>query len=268
MSKERFQLDEARHLWDNAIEAIEKLRYVKEETLREIAKSRTRMPVIVFGQKGRIGKGITVADYTKNLELGSELPVKANLPKGGLRAYILEYIDRVSMLKAGDEPKQKTAKPTQEEIDHGIEDYLQDELNIEWLQDVNAFRLPPLSKETLTRWADHIAEAIKVDAWRYAGYEIVEIDGKEQRFTPDLPLEIQKLVSKNYRKAIKEKIGRVPELAARRAENSASFPEMIDEWKAFYAENPLSNTWIIDFESSAIREAIGKALLEIVTGSP
>ena len=87
MSEEKQKLDEARRLWDNAIEALEKLSYVNEETLREIAKTRTRIPVIVFGQKGRTKKGITVAEYTKDLGLGSELPVKADLPNGGLKAF-------------------------------------------------------------------------------------------------------------------------------------------------------------------------------------
>jgi hypothetical protein len=268
MSDEKQKLDEARRLWDNAVEALDELSSVNEETLRKIAKTRTRMPVIVFGQKGRIGEGITVAEYTKDLGLGSELPVKADLPKGGLRAYILGYIDRVSMLQARDEPKQKTVELDQEEMEHGVGYHLQDQLDAEWLDDLNAFKLPALSKETLKLWAEYITAAIKQDAQLHGGYEIEEIGGKEQCFSTGFSSEIEKLISKNYSKTIKEKMGRVPGLAAKRAENSSLFSDDIEGWKTFYEEKAHKGTWLKHFEASAVRETVGKLLGEIVTDAP
>ena len=267
MSEEKQKLDEARHLWDNAIEAIEQLRYLKEETLREISKSRTRMPVIVFGQKGRIGKGITVVEYTKDLGLGSELLVKADLPKGWLKTYILEYIDRVSMLKAGEEPKKKIANPTQEEIDHGIVDNIQDELNNEWLQDVNAFRLPSLSKKTLTIWAEQISYVIQWDADRYADYEVAEIDGKEQRFSTGFPLEIDQRISKNYNKLLRRKIRRAEDRAELIARKSR-IKGLEGQWQDLLTNKAKSKTFLMDFEASSVREAVGDILNSIVIVSP
>jgi hypothetical protein len=268
MSEKDDKTEKARRLWDSAIEALQELRNVDEETLREIAKTRTRMPVIVIGQKGRTNKGITVAAYTKTLGLGSELPVKADLPKEGLKAYILEYIDRVNMLKAGDEPKQRTANPSHGEMDDQTEYFLQEALDIEWMQDLNAFRLPPLSKDTLTAWADQITDDIKEEGSRYGDDEFAEIESIEQYFSTGFPLEIEKLIVKNYKKAMREKMGRIPRLAAQRAENNASLSNMAEEWKAFLKGEVLSSTWITSFESGAVREAVGKKLKEIVTISP
>lgn len=264
MSEEEHKIEKARRLWDSAIEALQELRNVDEETLREIAKTRTRMPVVVFGQKGRIKSGITVAEYTKYLDLGSELPVKADLPNGGLKAYFLEYIDRVSMLKEGFEPERQISKYDIDE-DGGWE---QDSYDIQWAQDLSARKLPPLNHETLPQWADQITRDIIQDAQHYGDFDKENIGSKVQHFSNGYPREIEKLILKNYRKAIGRKIKNAPKIAAKRAKNSDSLPGMTEEWETFYKGKALSGTWIIDNEEPATREKVGEILLKILTDSP
>lgn len=263
MSEENEKLEEARRLWDNAIEAVGKLRHVDKATLREIAKTRTRMPVIVFGQKGRTQENITSAAYTKGLGLGSDLPVKADLPKGGLKAYLLVYIDRVSMLQAGTVPERQISKYDNYE-DGG---WRQDCYDIQWQQNQDALKLPPLSHETLPQWAEQISRDMIQDAQHYGDFEVENIGGKVQHFSTGYPIEVEKQIFKNYNKLLGRKIRRAEEKAKSTARNSR-IKGLEDRWEGYFINEAKRKTFLMDFEVGSTREAVGDVLNSIVTASP
>ena len=266
MSGDRDRLEEARKLWDNALDALDTLRHIDESVLQEVAKDRVRMPITVYGQSGKTWKGESTSRFAKRVKLGEAVNANANKPRSGLKSYILDYIDRVNMLKANDEPEHKAAECSSEEEEMGVCDSMLYNLANDRLLDEGARNLPPLSEQTFTEWADYIAMVIVEDASRYGDWEFEEVGGKQQGFSTGYPIEIERQIMKNYQKAYKRKLKRVSRRAAKRTADSDLCDK--EEWEAYYKAKALSDTWIKDIEQPAAREKVGEILSAVISDVP
>ena len=251
-------------------QAIEHLERDFKHSMREIAKHRVDWPMLQYattepkGDEGEKRKTKELETRMKSLALGENLPVRVDPKHNEFTITILKHVESICEVKRGDEPVRPTATVSQEDLDHGVcagdNQWYLDEF---WFHDINEYRLPELTLETVQLWAECISSRILFEADLQSDEIEMEIFGLERQIDIAVPIEFYErandILAKSRRRSIKKARDR-----AHNKERESACSSISATWLQEKEKEIQSRTNLDDALVKAARDRVSEVLNRIM----